>query len=262
MKNIISKLLLVSLLFLVCNHFAFAQNFYLENLKFKTAYKISILIPNPVQKISLLNSLATTSLQIYKKLKNTRQKNIFLNNYLEVLKELDKTWDNFSFNYSEYPKLYENSIKLYVSHLKENNETIKNLKIHEYLIKIIIKVASKLDSKESLNLLNNIITKYKGTDLNILQNYLKETKNLNNKYYVELIKILNELKTLIDEFEKGERIIVSNYDKMEEKLLEMQKEANLAMENIKKMKLKEFEENILKLKEAVDFIKKNSKKIK
>jgi len=49
---------------------------------------------------------------------------------------------------------------------------------------------------------------------------------------------------------------------MEEKLLEMQKEANLAMENIKKMKLKEFEENILKLKEAVDFIKKNSKKIK
>lgn len=259
-KNIF--FILIIFLLLNFNNQSFAQNVYVENLKFKALYKVVQLIPNPVQKISLLNSLADINFQGYTKAKNINQKKLFLENYLTTLKDLEKTWSKFSFNYSEYPKLYENSLELYVKYLKENSEKIKNQEVQIYLVKIITKISQRLDNKEGVVLLNNLISKYKITNFPNYAVFYKEIQSENIETYNELLDILNELKNLVDEFEKGQRVIVNDHKGVENKILELQNEANLAMENIRKMKLEDFKKNIIKLKELIEFLKKNSKKIK
>lgn len=255
MKKIIKVLPIIFLLLIF--KISFGQNLYLENLKFKSFYSFSKLIVNPVQKISYLNSIADYSFEVYNK--NPRSKTA-LNNYLTVLEDLEKTWSKFSFKYSVYPTLYERSMDLYFKQLSIS--IVKNLdkEIQKKLIGIIIELVSRIDNKAGIDKLTQISSKY-NTDLEKLKIYqdIDLNKKINKQ---DLLQILKDLQMLLKEFENGERIIVGNHEGVERAFLEIQKEVKLAQQNIKDLKIEEYNKNIEKLKQHLDFIKKNSKKIK
>ena len=254
MKNKKTLYVLIISLFILClTNFSLAQSFYLENLKFKSLYSLSKLIVNPVQKISYLNSLLEQTFTIYKKAPNNK---FIFDNYLLVLKDLEKEWSKFSFKYSSYPLLYERSLDLYFKQLTGAS----NKQIEKYILSVIIKVTQNIDTKEGIEKLNQISSKY---NLNFNNLKISQEVDLSKKInYLELVNILKELQTIVKEFENGERIITGDYNEFEKRILEIQKEARLAQQSIKDLNIEEYNENIKKLKENLNFIKKNSKKIK
>lgn len=260
MRNYKSILLLGSVFIFLIN-FSFASNLslYYENLRFQAFYRLAQLLPNPVSKISYLNALAETTLKTYDKL-SKKQKPIYFRNYLIVLKELEKTWNSFSFSYSQYENFYKKSLELYVAHLVKIKKEIKNKQAEELLIKILRTVSLRLDKKAGVSFFENII---KESKLNLSElKTSEEEKLLQGVNFPELVKIMNEFKTLVHEFENGERIITCDYEEFEKKVIEIQNEIKKAQENIKAFKVEEFNQNIEKIKENLNFILKNSKKVK
>mgnify|MGYP001773275712 CR=1 FL=1 len=252
-KYLINIFLFIFVLGFIGSNFCFAKSLYLENLKFKSLYSFSRLIFNPVQKISYLNSLLEYTFDVYKKNSNN---NLALNNYLTILKDLEKEWSKFSFKYSSYPSLYDRSLDLYFKQLVNAS----NDKIEKNLLNIIVRVIYNIDTKQGLESLNRIGSRY-NTNLEKLK--ISEQIDLSKSLdYKDLINILKELQKLVKEFENGERVITGNYQEFAKKLVEIQQEAKSAQQNIKDLNIEGYKKNIKKLKENLDFIKNNSKKIK
>lgn len=247
-------------IFLFIN-FAFAQNYYLETLRLQILFRLANLNPNPIQKISILNSIAEKSLEIYKSLPSDKKIKFLYNNYLKSMNALEKEWKNLSFTYSQYPNFYQKSLDLYFNHLsKFKKKEITNKNIEESLIRVLSLAILKVDSQDGLNYVVSLAKKY-NLDLNEIK-ISGDVEKIEKIDYQELVRIMNEFKQMVNEFEKGERIVVSNYEEVEEKAKEIKNEVYEAQKNLIKMDLESFNKNIAKIKENLEFIKKNSKKVK
>lgn len=260
-KRKIIPFLALPLLFVLITNFTFASSlsFYYESLKFKTFYNLTKLLPDPINKISYLNALMKTTLTTYLKLP-TNQKQRFFKNYLTVLLDLKKNWANFSFSYSQYENFYKKSLELYILHLITVKKEVKNKTAERYLTEIIATLISKIDNKTGVEFVEKLVNKH-NVKLQEFQSK-EEGELLKNIKFADLLQAMKDFKNLVEEFEKGERIITDNYELVEKKILGIQNEIKDAQNNIKKFKVEEFNKNIERIKENLDFIIKNSKKIK
>ncbi len=256
MKRVI---IFLSLILLFNITFAASLSFYYENLKFKTLYNLTKVLPDPINRISYLNALAEALLKTYFKLPLT-QKQKFLNNYIIVLSDLKKNWENFSFSYSQYENFYKKSLELYTSHLIKVKKEIKNKIAEKYLTEITSIVIGKIDNKTGIEFLEELVNKH-NINLQALQSK-QESDFFKKIKFNDLLQIMKDFKNLVEEFERGERVIVSNYEDVEKKILEIQEEIKAAQNNVKQLKVEEVNKNIDKIKENLDFLIQNSKEIK
>lgn len=259
-KKVIIFLSFFLLNFLLINFtFSASLSSYYEDLRFKIFYNFVKLIPDPLNRISYLNALAETILNTYSK-SSFPEKEKFFKNYLLVLGEIKNNWETLSFTYSQYESFYNKSLELYINNLAKVRGEIKNKNAENLLVDILKIIIPKLDTKEGLNILTALLAK---NNLNLKE--LKSEKEeglLKDVKFEELIQIMRDFKTLVTEFENGQRVITSDYETFEKKILEIQDEVKKAQENIKQYKVVEFNENIKKIKENLNFIRQNSKKIK
>ncbi len=257
----IEKILLSFLLFLFIANFANAQiSLYYENLKFNAFYNFSKLIVNPVNKISYLNSLLEYTLNNALKIKNKNVQIKYLRNYIKILNDLEKEWSNFSFKYSQYKNLYERSFDLYLQHYLTIKKNIKDDNLESMVVKVLNRTVYGFDTEEGIKYL---LTKLK--DLSekekeeILASTNKSSDFLKKIDFNALNNLVNRLKKLTSEFEKGQRVLNVDYKTAEEKIKEIQENINLARKNILEGNYEEFNKNIKKVNENIEFLEKNSK---